>query len=123
MKYGIDEKHVKIIGRTLTDRGIRWFGASGSGIDFFLKARSAKLQSAPMEPEAAWRKAVTSSTLWLVGGIVLIAFYLSGARAGVVTIDTGVMILLVLIGCYCLYLASALGKLWKQKPGPKGKKK
>ena len=43
MKYGIDEKHVKIIGRTLTDRGIRWFGASGSGIDFFLKARSAKL--------------------------------------------------------------------------------
>ena len=87
------------------------------------KARSAKLQSAPMEPEAAWRKAVTSSTLWLVGGIVLIAFYLSGARAGVVTIDTGVMILLMLIGCYCLYLASALGKLWKQKPGPKGKKK
>lgn len=68
------------------------------------KARSAKLQSAPLDPEAAWRKAVTSSTLWLVGGIALIAFYLSGARAGVVTIDSGVMILLVLIGCYCLYL-------------------
>ena len=77
----------------------------------------------PLDPEAAWRKAVTSSTLWLVGGIALIAFYLSGARAGVVTIDSGVMILLVLIGCYCLYLASALGKLWKQKPGSKGKKK
>lgn len=88
------------------------------------KARSAKLQqSAPLDPEAAWRKAVTSSTLWLVGGIALIAFYLSGARAGVVTIDSGVMILLVLIGCYCLYLASALGKLWKQKPGSKRKKK
>ena len=55
------------------------------------KARSAKLQSAPLDPEAAWRKAVTSSTLWLVGGIALIAFYLSGARAGVVTIDSGVM--------------------------------
>ena len=64
-----------------------------------------------------------AALVWLVGGIALIAFYLSGARAGVVTIDTGVMILLVLIGCYCLYLASALGKLWKQKPGPKGKKK
>lgn len=87
------------------------------------KARSAKLQSAPLDPEAAWRKAVTSSTLWLVGGIALIAFYLSGARAGVVTIDSGVMILLVLIGCYCLYLASALGKLWRQKPGSKRKKK
>lgn len=61
------------------------------------KARSAKLQSAPLDPEAAWRKAVTSSTLWLVGGIALIAFYLSGARAGVVTIDSGVMILLVLL--------------------------
>ena len=40
-----------------------------------------------------------------------------------VTIDSGVMILLVLIGCYCLYLASALGKLWKQKPGSTGKQK
>lgn len=43
MKYEMDKEHVKINGRTLMDQGIRWFGASGSGVDFFLKAVRATL--------------------------------------------------------------------------------
>ena len=48
------------------------------------KARQGKAQQHPLTPRQEWQKQVNSSSLWLGGGVVLLALYLAAVRAGTV---------------------------------------
>ena len=51
------------------------------------KARQGKAQQHPLTPRQEWQKQVNSSSLWLGGGVVLLALYLAAVRAGTVALD------------------------------------
>ncbi len=60
---------------------------------------------------------MNSSSLWLGGGVVLLALYLAAVRAGTVALDASAVVLIVVVGCFCVYTATAsLGRLMKNKP-------
>ena len=50
------------------------------------KARQGKAQQHPLTPQQEWQKQVNSSSLWLGGGVVLLALYLAAVRAGTVAL-------------------------------------
>ena len=52
------------------------------------KARQGKAQQHPLTPRQEWQKQVNSSSLWLGGGVVLLALYLAAVRAGTVALPT-----------------------------------
>ena len=80
------------------------------------KARQGKAQQ-------EWQKQVNSSSLWLGGGVVLLALYLAAVRAGTVALDASAVVLIVVVGCFCVYTAASLGRLMKNKPEEKAAKK
>ena len=53
------------------------------------KARQGKAQQHPLTPQQEWQKQVNSSSLWLGGGVVLLALYLAAVRAGTVALGGG----------------------------------
>lgn len=79
-------------------------------------AREKREAEHPDTPERAWRKQMTSNSLWLLGGSVLTVLYLAGLRAGVLalTLETGVI--LAVVALYTLYCAVTVGRLWKDRP-------
>ena len=87
------------------------------------KARQGKAQQHPLTPQEEWRKQMNSNSLWLVGGVVLLALYLAAIRSGAVAPDASSTVLLVVVICFCVYTAAALGKLRKNKPEEKPAKK
>lgn len=88
------------------------------------KARQGKAQQNPLTPQQEWQKQVNSSSLWLGGGVVLLALYLGAIRTGAVALDASAIVLIIVVGCFCVYTAASLGKLMKNKPEEKaGKKK
>lgn len=86
------------------------------------KARQGKAQQHPLTPQQEWQKQVNSSSLWLGGGVVLLALYLAAVRAGTVALDASAVVLIVVVGCFCVYTAASLGRLMKNKPEEKGSK-
>ncbi len=80
------------------------------------KARQGKAQQHPLTPQQEWQKQVNSSSLWLGGGVVLLALYLAAVRAGTVALDASAVVLIVVVGCFCVYTAASLGRLMKNKP-------
>ena len=66
---------------------------------------------------------MNSSSLWLGGGVVLLALYLAAVRAGTVALDASAVVLIVVVGCFCVYTAASLGRLMKNKPEEKAAKK
>lgn len=87
------------------------------------KARQGKAQQHPLTPQQEWQKQVNSSSLWLGGGVVLLALYLAAVRAGTVALDASAVVLIVVVGCFCVYTAASLGRLMKNKPEEKAAKK
>ena len=87
------------------------------------KARQGKAQQNPLTPQQEWQKQVTSSSLWLGGGVVLLALYLGAIRSGTIVLDASATVLVVVVGCFCVYTAASLGKLMKTKPEEKAAKK
>ena len=87
------------------------------------KARQGKAQQHPLTPRQEWQKQVNSSSLWLGGGVVLLALYLAAVRAGTVALDASAVVLIVVVGCFCVYTAASLGRLMKNKPEEKPAKK
>ena len=87
------------------------------------KARQGKAQQHPLTPQQEWRRQVNSSSLWLAGGVVLLALYLAAIRSGAVALDASSTVLLVVVACFCVYTAASLGKLMKNKPEEKPSKK
>lgn len=87
------------------------------------KARQGKAQQHPLTPRQEWQKQVNSSSLWLGGGVVLLALYLAAVRAGTVALDASAVVLIVVVGCFCVYTAASLGRLMKNKPEEKAAKK
>lgn len=81
------------------------------------KARQGKAQ------QQEWQKQVNSSNLWLGGGVVLLALYLAAVRSGTVALDASAVVLIVVVGCFCVYTAASLGRLMKNKPEEKAAKK
>ena len=61
------------------------------------KARQGKAQQHPLTPQQEWQKQVNSSSLWLGGGVVLLALYLAAVRAGTVALDASAVVLIVVI--------------------------
>ena len=59
---------------------------------------------------------MNSSSLWLGGGVVLLALYLAAVRASTVALDASAVVLIVVVGCFCVYTAASLGRLMKNKP-------
>lgn len=86
------------------------------------KARQGKAQQHPLTPRQEWQKQVNSSSLWLGGGVVLLALYLAAVRAGTVALDASAVVLIVVVGCFCVYTAASLGRLMKNKPEEKAAK-
>ena len=86
------------------------------------KARQGKAQQHPLTPRQEWQKQVNSSSLWLGGGVVLLALYLAAVRAGTVALDASAVVLIVVVGCFCVYTAASLGRLMKNKPEEKDSK-
>lgn len=66
------------------------------------KARQGKTQQHPLTPQQEWQKQVNSSSLWLGGGVVLLALYLAAVRAGTVALDASAVVLIVVVGCFRL---------------------
>ena len=87
------------------------------------KARQGKAQQHPLTPQREWQKQVNSSSLWLGGGVVLLALYLAAVRAGTVALDASAVVLIVVVGCFCVYTAASLGRLMKTTPEEKAAKK
>ena len=87
------------------------------------KARQGKAQQHALTPRQEWQKQVNSSSLWLGGGVVLLALYLAAVRAGTVALDASAVVLIVVVGCFCVYTAASLGRLMKNKPEEKAAKK
>lgn len=87
------------------------------------KARQGKAQQNPLTPQQEWQKQVSSSSLWLGGGVVLLALYLGAIRTGAVALDASAIVLIIVVGCFCVYTAASLGKLMKAKPEEKPAKK
>ena len=87
------------------------------------KARQGKAQQNPLTPQQEWQKQVNSSSLWLGGGVVLLALYLGAIRTGAVALDASAIVLIIVVGCFCVYTAASLGKLMKNKPEEKPAKK
>ena len=87
------------------------------------KARQGKAQQHPLTPQQEWQKQVNSSSLWLGGGVVLLALYLAAVRAGTVALDASAVVLIVVVGCFCVYTAASLGRLMKNKPEEKAAQK
>ena len=87
------------------------------------KARQGKAQQHPLTPQQEWQKQVSSSSLWLGGGVVLLALYLAAIRTGTMALDASAIVLIVVVGCFCIYTAASLGKLMKNKPEEKPVKK
>ena len=81
------------------------------------KARQGKAQQHPLTPRQEWQKQVNSSSLWLL------ALYLAAVRAGTVALDASAVVLIVVVGCFCVYTAASLGRLMKNKPEEKAAKK
>ena len=77
------------------------------------KARQGKAQQHPLTPRQEWQKQVNSSSLWLGGGVVLLALYLAAVRTGTVALDASAVVLIVVVGCFCVYTAASLGRLMK----------
>lgn len=61
------------------------------------KARQGKAQQHPLTPQQEWQKQVNSSSLWLGGGVVLLALYLAAVRAGTVALDASSVVLIELV--------------------------
>ena len=80
------------------------------------KARQGKAQQHPLTPRQEWQKQVNSSSLWLGGGVVLLALYLAAVRAGTGELDASAVVLIVVVGCFCVYTAASLGRLMMNKP-------
>ena len=96
------------------------------------KARQGKAQQHPLTPQQEWQKQVNSSSpqksdpcapVRLGGGVVLLALYLAAVRAGTVALDASAVVLIVVVGCFCVYTAASLGRLMKNKPEEKAAKK
>ena len=75
------------------------------------KARQGNAQQHPLTARQEWQKQVNSSSLWLGGGVVLLA------------LDASAAVLIVVVGCFCVYTAASLGRLTKNKPEEKPAKK
>ena len=86
------------------------------------KARQGKAQQHPLTPRQEGQK-TGNSCLWLGGGVVLLALYLAAVRAGTVALDASAVVLIVVVGCFCVYTAASLGRLMKNKPEEKAAKK
>ena len=78
------------------------------------KARQGKAQQHPLTPRQEWQKQVNSSSLWLGGGVVLLALYLAAVRAGTVALDASAVVLIVVVGCFCVYTAASLGSVYAE---------
>lgn len=87
------------------------------------KARQGRRSSIRSRRSMEWQKQVSSSSLWLGGGVVLLALYLAAVRAGTVALDASAVVLIVVVGCFCVYTAASLGRLMKNKPEEKAAKK
>lgn len=48
---------------------------------------------------------------------------LAAVRAGTVALDASAVVLIVVVGCFCVYTAASLGRLMKNKPEEKAAKK
>ena len=48
---------------------------------------------------------------------------LADVRAGTVALDASAVVLIVVVGCFCVYTAASLGRLMKNKPEEKAAKK
>ena len=62
------------------------------------KARQGKAQQHPLTAQQEWQKQVNSSSLWLGGGVVLLALYLAAIRTGAVALDASAAVLIVVVG-------------------------
>lgn len=87
------------------------------------KARQGKTQQHPLTAQREWQKQVSSSSLWLGGGMILLALYLVAIRTGTVVPDASAAVLIVVVGCFCIYTAASLGKLMKSRPAEQPAKK
>ena len=92
--------------------------------DNIWKKQARQGQKKPLTPEEEWKKQFNSNSLWLLGGVVLLALYLGAIRAGSIVPDGSSTVLVVVVSGFCIYSAATLGKLWKSKPAdPSPKKK
>ena len=58
----------------------------------------------------------------LGGGVVLLALYLAAVRAGTVALDASAVVLIVVVGCFCIYTAASLRQADEEQAGGKGSK-
>ena len=107
------------------------------------KALQGKAQQHPLTPQQEWQKQVNSSSLWLGGGETAVyqcalqgSYVGTQKRACVLGEKDGVwqkasgfcmpvlaIVLIVVVGCFCVYTAASLGRLMKNKPEEKAAKK
>lgn len=91
--------------------------------DNIWKKQARQGKKKPLSPEEEWQKQFNSNSLWLLGGVVLLALYLGAIRAGTIALDGSATVLVVVVSCFCIYSAATLGKMWKNKPDSVSSKK
>ena len=79
--------------------------------DNIWKKQARQGQKKPLTPEEEWRKQFNSNSLWLLGGVVLLALYLGAIRAGSIALDGSSTVLVIVVSGFCIYSAATLGRL------------
>lgn len=78
-------------------------------------ARERRRAEHPYTPEEARRKQLSSTALWLIGGVVVLALFLAAIRSGVLAPNLENGAILVIVALYTLYNAVSLGRLCRKK--------
>ena len=79
-------------------------------------AREKRQAEQPKTPEQIWRGELISTSLWLTGGVAVLALLAAAVRSSILLLNGENGIILAVVGLYTLYNATALGRLWKDRP-------
>lgn len=78
-------------------------------------ARACRRAEHPDTPEQARRKQLTSTSLWLIGGVVVLALLLTALRSGALAPSLENIVILAIVALYTLYNAVSLGRACRKK--------
>lgn len=78
-------------------------------------ARERKRAEHPDTPEEARRRQLTSTALWLIGGVVVLVLFLAAIRSGTLALNLENGAILAIVALYTLYNAVSLGRACRRK--------
>ena len=87
------------------------------------QARARRQAEHPPTPYEAWRSKLCSDSVWLAGGVLVLALYLQAITTGRFSPTLTNLVVVAVVALYCLFSGVQIGRHWRSRPAPSAPKK